>query len=60
MSADVLDAARAWHDQDPDPETRAELDALMAAAERGDAEALDELHARFDARLEFGTAGLRG
>ncbi|HRP99596.1 MAG TPA: phospho-sugar mutase [Terrimesophilobacter sp.] len=59
MSADVLDAARAWHDQDPDPETRAELDALIAAAERADAEALDELHARFDARLEFGTAGLR-
>lgn len=59
----VLDAARAWRDQDPDPETRAELEALLAAAAKpGDdaAAALDELHARFDARLTFGTAGLRG
>jgi phosphomannomutase len=51
---DILDVARAWRDQDPDPETRAELDDLIA---RGD-EA--ELHDRFDTRLEFGTAGLRG
>ncbi|NEN06977.1 phospho-sugar mutase [Diaminobutyricibacter tongyongensis] len=46
--------------QDPDPETRAELDSLVIAAEAGSAEALDDLHARFDARLAFGTAGLRG
>lgn len=56
----VLDAARAWRDQDPDPETRAELDALIDAAAGGDAGALDGLHARFDSRLQFGTAGLRG
>ncbi len=57
---DVLDQARAWMAQDPDPETRAELDSLVIAAEAGSAEALDDLHARFDARLAFGTAGLRG
>lgn len=60
MTAAVLEAARAWRDQDPDDETRAELDALIVAAEHGGAEALDELHSRFDSRLEFGTAGLRG
>ena len=44
----------AWIADDPDPVTRAELRALL---ERGD-EA--ELADRFGARLEFGTAGLRG
>ncbi|MEN2739424.1 phospho-sugar mutase [Microbacterium sp. X-17] len=56
----LLEDARAWLAQDPDPETRAELDALIVAAEAGSAEAVDDLHARFDTRLEFGTAGLRG
>lgn len=58
--AQLVDAAKAWRDQDPDPETRAELDALIADAETGSADALAALHSRFDARLEFGTAGLRG
>jgi phosphomannomutase len=44
--------ADAWLEQDPDPETRAELAALL-----DDPEALAE---RFGAKLEFGTAGLRG
>lgn len=48
------DAARAWLALDPDPDTRAELEALLVA---GDAAALAD---RFGARLEFGTAGLRG
>jgi phosphomannomutase len=56
----VIEAARAWRDQDPDDETRAELDALLASAETGAPEALAQLHDRFDTRLEFGTAGLRG
>ncbi|MHC5795203.1 phospho-sugar mutase [Lacisediminihabitans sp. FW035] len=56
----VIDAARAWRDQDPDDETRAELDALLASAGAGVADALAQLHDRFDTRLEFGTAGLRG
>ncbi|GGP17403.1 phospho-sugar mutase [Nonomuraea glycinis] len=46
--------AREWLSQDPDPDTRAELSALL---ERDDTEALRD---RFDAKLEFGTAGLRG
>ncbi|CAM5505740.1 phospho-sugar mutase [Leifsonia shinshuensis] len=56
----LLEQARAWLAQDPDPETRAELQALIVAAEAGSAVAVEDLHARFDTRLEFGTAGLRG
>ena len=56
----LLADARAWLDQDPDPETRDELDALIVAAEAGSAEAVADLHSRFDERLAFGTAGLRG
>jgi phosphomannomutase len=44
--------AEAWLEQDPDPDTRAELWSLL-----DDPEALGE---RFGAKLEFGTAGLRG
>ena len=51
---DIVEEARRWLAADPDPDTRAELEALLAA---GDAE---ELAARFGARLEFGTAGIRG
>ena len=56
----VIDLARAWRDQDPDDETRAELDHLVADAAAGSEAALAQLHDRFDTRLEFGTAGLRG
>jgi len=49
----TVERARAWLAQDPDPETRAELEALIA----GDPEALVT---RFAGRLEFGTAGIRG
>jgi len=59
-AADLLAAARAWHDQDPDEATRAELATLIRAAETGDAQGTAELGHRFSARLEFGTAGLRG
>ncbi|MEQ4715181.1 phospho-sugar mutase [Nonomuraea sp. B19D2] len=47
-------AVREWLAQDPDPETRAELSDLL---ERWDLPALQD---RFGAKLEFGTAGLRG
>ena len=50
----IEDEARRWLAADPDPDTRAELEALLAG---GDA---DALAARFGARLEFGTAGIRG
>ncbi|MFI9554123.1 phospho-sugar mutase [Nonomuraea endophytica] len=52
--SDLLKQARVWLAQDPDPDTRAELSDLI---ERAD---LDTLTARFGAKLEFGTAGLRG
>jgi phosphomannomutase len=51
---DLIAAAKAWIDADPDPETRHELSAVV---ERGD---LAELGERMHAPLEFGTAGLRG
>ncbi|WBU36811.1 phospho-sugar mutase [Homoserinibacter sp. YIM 151385] len=56
----TADTARSWLAQDPDPETRAELEQLLAGADRGDAEAAAALEARFAERLAFGTAGLRG
>ena len=59
-TAPILDAARAWWAQDPDGVTRYELAALIEAAEGGDAAASADLDDRFGARLEFGTAGLRG
>jgi phosphomannomutase len=52
--------ARAWADDDPDPQTRAELAAVVQAAQAGDGAALADLADRFDGTLEFGTAGLRG
>ena len=59
MSVDTS-AAEAWLAQDPDPQTRAELSALLDAARAGDAAAAADLADRFSGRLEFGTAGLRG
>ncbi len=56
----IVDIATAWRGQDPDDETRAELDRLIQDATAGSLEAESELHDRFDHRLEFGTAGLRG
>ncbi len=56
--ADLLDRARAWVAEDPDPATRTELEALIEAAEGGGDTA--ELADRFSGTLEFGTAGLRG
>ncbi|MBY0175974.1 phospho-sugar mutase [Curtobacterium herbarum] len=49
----VVDTALAWIEQDPDDETRAELQRLV------DAGNTEELDARFAGRLQFGTAGLR-
>ena len=45
--------ASAWRAADPDPQTRAELDRLLAG---GDTAALAE---RFEGSLAFGTAGIR-
>ncbi|HET6753005.1 MAG TPA: phospho-sugar mutase [Jiangellaceae bacterium] len=57
---DVLDEARAWLADDPDPDTRAELASLIERAEADDPVALADLGDRFAGRLQFGTAGLRG
>jgi phosphomannomutase len=51
--AEILAEARAWRDADPDPETRAELGALIDAGDT------TELTERLPP-LSFGTAGLRG
>ena len=55
MNTDNLRAAaEAWLAQDPDPETRAELEAVL---DSGDEAALAD---RMGSRIGFGTAGLRG
>ena len=53
MTTDAQAAAEAWLADDPDPDTRAELEQLLAGSP-------DELALRFAGRLQFGTAGLRG
>jgi phosphomannomutase len=50
----LLIKAQSWHDQDPDPVTRAELGELIQRKDEA------ELASRFSSRLAFGTAGLRG
>jgi len=57
---EVLDKARTWLAEDPDPDTRAELTELIQRAESADEAALTDLEDRFSGKLEFGTAGLRG
>ena len=56
----LFSKAQDWLNQDPDQETRAELEQLVSEAKSGNAEAQAELTNRFDGRLQFGTAGLRG
>lgn len=51
---DLIERARAWIADDPDPSTRAELEGLI---ENGD---VTELASRMNTQLEFGTAGIRG
>lgn len=58
--AGVLATAEAWVAEDPDPQTAAELRALITAARAGDPAARESLADSFEGTLEFGTAGLRG
>ena len=70
-ATDLLTRARTWLAEDPDPDTRAELTGLLAAAECGatgsnegagseeQARAWSSLAERFSGTLRFGTAGLR-
>ena len=57
----LLDRARTWAAEDPDDQTRTELEELLLKVQQNPSgpEAAD-LADRFDGRLEFGTAGLRG
>ena len=50
----LIAAAEAWLAQDPDPETRAELRAVLDSGDEA------ELADRMGIRIGFGTAGLRG
>lgn len=54
MAGSCRQRAREWMAHDPDPETREEVRALLAAGED------TALADRFGSALEFGTAGLRG
>jgi len=56
----LIAAANSWLEQDPDAVTHTELEALITDAGNGDETAIAGLHHRFDSRLAFGTAGLRG
>jgi len=50
----LLEEARIWAAQDPDPATKREVETLVEAGN------LPELAERFGERLQFGTAGIRG
>ena len=56
----LFTTAQNWLNQDPDQETRAELEQLIAEAKAGKTDVQAELANRFNGRLQFGTAGLRG
>jgi len=72
--AQLVESARAWIADDPEPATQAELTALVEAIVSGSAsgadgtntgastpeELLADLRDRFNGTLQFGTAGLRG
>ncbi len=58
MKPALRDAAMRWIADDPDPDTRAELTQVLAAAMAGGPD--DELADRMSGMLRFGTAGLRG
>ncbi|WP_326503495.1 phospho-sugar mutase [Rothia nasimurium] len=55
----LLEQARAWAAIDPDAETKAQLEGIIAQVEAGDEAATADLADRFSGTLQFGTAGLR-
>lgn len=60
LSPEIQQRAQQCRRDDPDPDTQAELDTLLASADSGDAAAIADLNERFRTQLSFGTAGLRG
>ena len=55
----LLEQARTWAAIDPDAETKAQLEGIIAQVEAGDEAATADLADRFSGTLQFGTAGLR-
>lgn len=53
MTGSLRDLAQQWLAADPDPQTQDEIQVLLAGPE-------EDLEQRFNGRLAFGTAGLRG
>ena len=60
LSSELARAVVRWTDQDPDPQTRQQVAELLTDAQAGNTQAITELVDAFSARLQFGTAGLRG
>jgi phosphomannomutase len=60
LTPELRDAAFRWIADDPDPDTRAELQGVLAAAMAGDQAATADMRDRMAGSLAFGTAGLRG
>ncbi|UMP01958.1 phospho-sugar mutase [Amycolatopsis sp. EV170708-02-1] len=60
LTSDLRDRAFRWIADDPDDDSRVELQNILARAMGGEAGAADELADRMAGPLEFGTAGLRG
>ncbi|MGH3993586.1 MAG: phospho-sugar mutase, partial [Pseudonocardiaceae bacterium] len=60
LSTELRDRTFRWIADDPDPETKMELQRVLARAMAGDESAVDDLADRMGGTLTFGTAGLRG
>ncbi|WP_410651832.1 phospho-sugar mutase [Amycolatopsis sp. cmx-4-54] len=60
LTSELRDRAFRWIADDPDDDSRVELQNILARAMGGEAGAADELSDRMAGPLEFGTAGLRG
>ncbi|WP_199750082.1 phospho-sugar mutase [Amycolatopsis sp. WAC 04169] len=60
LTSDLRDRAFRWIADDPDDDSRVELQNILARAMGGETGAADELADRMAGPLEFGTAGLRG
>ncbi|QRP45201.1 phospho-sugar mutase [Amycolatopsis sp. FDAARGOS 1241] len=60
LNSELRDATFRWIAEDPDPETRDELQRVLARALGQEPGAADEVADRMAGPLEFGTAGLRG
>ncbi len=60
LTPELRDRAFRWIADDPDDDSRVELQNILARAMGGEAGAAGELADRMSGPLEFGTAGLRG